>query len=376
MANNVKAGRPYLPNLEPIIAAGIDPKTGLPIKLANGLDCNLKSGIKTLLRILDEANAVNRFTWYNLPCNITSQELERMLYYKGQLCFFYSEPLDEFYFMPYALASDSDTGTGIDYYGRYRVVHPIPFTNGTTAEDMVMYKKQLDYLSTVKLNVLYDVPLEPVDPYKSCVLVHDYTKQLSQTSIPRQILQEPVLDVMSDCLPFMRTALQNSTGVLGMKVNSQDEQSNVKAANDSINRAALVGQRYIPIIGNIDFQELAGNDTAKAEEFLLAMQSLDNFRLSLYGLDNGGLFQKKSHVLEAEQAMNAGHVKSVLEDGLAIRQHMCDIANAIWGIGISCEISESAIAMDMNMDGIAGDDFDQSGSEPGQQMEVPADDVE
>lgn len=373
MANNPykpNVGKSALYDLDTLIQAGIDPKTGLPKKMGNGADCNLKSGIKALLRILDEANAVNRFTWYNLPCNITSQELERLLYYKGQLCFFYCEPLEQFFFMPYAL-----DGT-IDFYGRYNRIHPVPMANGTTEEEKRQYGQQMDYLSTLKLDVLYDIPLEPVDPYNTCVLLHDYTKQLSQTVISRQILQEPVLDVMSDCLPFMRTALQNSTGVLGMKVNSQDEQSNVKAANDSINRAALVGQRYIPIIGNIDFQELAGNEVAKAEEFLLAMQSLDNFRLSLYGLDNGGLFQKKSHMLESEQAMNAGHVKSVLEDGLAIRQHMCDIANSIWGIGISCEISESAIAMDMNMDGIAGDDFDQSGSEPGQQPEVPVNDME
>lgn len=370
MANSTKP-KAGIYDINTLIQAGINPKTGLPMKLDGNIDCQLKSGVKTVLRILDEQNAVNRYTWYNLPCNITSQELERLLYYKGQLAFFYCEPLEQFYFMPYAL-----DGT-IDFYGRYNRIHPVPMANGTTDAEKQAYKAQMDYLSTLKLNVLYDIPLEDIDPYKSCVLLHDYTKQLSQTIISRQILQDPILDVMSDCLPFMRTALQNSTGVLGMKVNSQDEESNVKAANDSVNRAALTGQRYIPIVGAVDFQELAGNEVAKAEEFLLAMQSLDNFRLSLYGLDNGGLFQKKSHMLESEQAVNAGHVKSVLEDGLAIRQHMCDIANAVWGIGISCEISESSIAVDMNMDGIAGDDFDQSGSEPGQQSEeVPVNDME
>lgn len=366
MANN-----PYKPNLgksaiydiNTLIQAGINPKNGLPIKAGSIEEGQLKTGIKTVLRILDEQNAVNRYIWYNLPCNITSQELERLLYYKGQLCFFYCEPLEQFFFMPYAL-----DGT-IDFYGRYNRVHPVPMANGTTEAEKQAYKSQMDYLSTLKLDVVYDVPMEPVDPYTTCVLLHDYTKQLSQTVISRQILQEPILDIMSDCLPFMRTALQNSTGVLGMRVNSQDEQSNVKAANISINNAALNGQRYIPILGNIDFQGLSDGEVAKAEEFLLAMQSIDNFRLSLYGLDNGGLFQKKSHMLESEQAMNAGHVKSVLEDGLSIRQHMCDIVNSIWGVGMSCEISESAIGVDFNMDGMAGDDFDQSGTTPGQQSE-------
>lgn len=347
-------------DLQTLIQAGIDPKTGLPVKVVNGLPSKLKEGIKALFRIIDEQDAVTRYTWYNLPCNITSQELERLLYYKGQLAFFYCEPLEQFFFMPYAL-----DGT-IDFYGRYNRIHPVPMANGTTEEEKKIYGAQMDYLSTLKLDVLYDIPLEPVDPYKSCVLVHDYTKQMSQTVISRQVLNDPLLDVMSDTLPLMRTALFNSSGVLAMRVNSQDEQSNVRAANQAIDTAVLNGQRYIPVLGNIDFQELAGGETAKAEEFLMALQSLDNLRLSTHGLDSGGLFQKKAHVLESENSMNAGHARSALDDGLMIRQHMCDIANAIWGIGMSCEISESALMMDKNMDGMAVDNQDMSGV-PGEQ---------
>lgn len=370
MANKNRPRGPYLPNLEPILATGIDPKTGLPMKIAQGIQSELKGGVKALFRIIDEQDAVTRYTWYNLPCNITSQELERMIYYRGQLAFFYFEPLDQFFFMPYTLTSDSGLGTGLDFYGRYRVISPIPFVNGTAAETKSQYKAQMEVLSGIKLNVLYDIPLEPVDPYKSAVLVHDYTKQLSQNIIPRQVLNDPLLDVMSETLPLMRTALFNSSGVLAMRVNSQDEQGNVKAANQAIDSAVLNGQRYIPVLGNIDFQELAGGDTAKSEEFLMALQSLDNLRLSTHGLDSGGLFQKKAHVLESENSMNAGHARSALDDGLMIRQHMCDIANAIWGIGMSCEISESALMMDKNMDGMAVDNQDMSGVQGEQPQEV------
>ena len=355
-------------DLQTLVQAGIDPKTGLPLKFTQGVLSKLKDGIKALFRIIDEQDAVTRYTWYNLPCNITSQELERLIYYKGQLAFFYCEPLDQFFFMPYAL-----DGT-IDFYGRYNRIHPVPMANGTTEEEKKLYGAQMDYLSTLKLDVLYDIPLEPVDPYTSCVLVHDYTKQMSQTVISRQVLNDPLLDVMSDTVPLMRTALFNSSGVLAMRVNSQDEQSNVKAANQAIDAAVLNGQRYIPVLGNIDFQELAGGETAKAEEFLMALQSLDNLRLSTHGLDSGGLFQKKSHMLESENSMNAGHARSALDDGLMIRQHMCDIANAIWGIGMSCEISESALMMDKNMDGMAVDNQDMSGV-PGEQPQEVVEDV-
>lgn len=364
MANRSN-GTPYLPNIGPFISAGINPKTGLPFKLDNS--CNYKSALKAVLRILDEQNAVTRYRWYNLPCELTSQELERMLYYKGQVCLFYYEPLDKFFFMPYAL-----DGT-IDFYGRYNRIHPVPMAEGQSDTDRALFDKQRDLLSTIKLDVVYDVPLEPVDPFSTCVLLHDYTKQMSETVISRQVLQDPLLDIMSECVPLLRTAMFNSSGVTAMRVNSEDEQSNVRAANQSIDLAALNGQRYIPVVGTLEFQELAAGDTLKAEEFLITMQSLDNLRLSLYGLENGGLFQKKSHMLEAEQQMNAGHAKSPLDDGLMIRQHMCDVANAIWGIGISCEISETALGMDRDGDMEASDEQDQSGVPGEQPQEVEYD---
>lgn len=52
-------GKPYLPNLEPIWAAGINPKTGLPMKFSSTV--TLKEDIKKQLRLVDEQDAVNRY---------------------------------------------------------------------------------------------------------------------------------------------------------------------------------------------------------------------------------------------------------------------------------------------------------------------------
>ena len=84
------------------------------------------------------------------------------------------------------------------------------------------------------------------------------------------------------------------------------------------------------------------------------MQGLDNYRLSLYGLDNGGLFQKRSGMLEAEQEMNQGNVGLILQDSLKQRQDACDIINSVWGLGIWCDVSETVINVDTNGDGLAG----------------------
>lgn len=341
--------------------AGIDPKTGLPIKM-DLLPTVLKDNIKKQLRILDEQNAINRYTWYNLPNGLNGQLIERILYYKGQAAFFYMESDGNFYFLPYAL-----DGT-IDVYGRFKGITPVQF-NGTASDS-----KGNPWIKGLTKKPVYDVNEEiDYDTFvDGCVLLHDYSNQISQTNISRQVLQDPLLDAMAEAFPMARTALIANSGVKGMRVNDENQYSNVKAASRSITNAALCGDPWIPIVGNVEFQDLTNGTPLKAEEFLLYMQGLDNFRLSLYGLKNGGLFQKKAHMLEAEQEMNNGTTGLVYQDGLTIRQRFCDIVNAIWGLGIWCEASESVIGIDRNNDMMIGDNQDQSGL-PGEQPETGGD---
>ena len=83
--------------------------------------CDFKGEIKKNLRVLDEQNAIHRYVWYDLPPGLDGELIERMLYLRGQLAFFYLEPLNRFYCLPYALAGD------IDVYGRYLKITPLIF---------------------------------------------------------------------------------------------------------------------------------------------------------------------------------------------------------------------------------------------------------
>ena len=87
----------------------------------------------------------------------------------------------------------------------------------------------------------------------------------------------------------------------------------------------------------------------------MAMTALDNLRLSTYGIDNGGLFLKQAHTLQAEADMAAPNIKSVYQDRLSIRQNFCNIVNSIWGLGIWCEASEAVVKQDLDGDGVAYD---------------------
>ena len=306
---------PVMIDLDTYYAMGIDPKTGLPLKAvaSNSLEYNMKPELKKTLRIMDEQDAVNRFKWTGLEkYSIDTQLMERILYYRGRAMLFKIQ--DKFYFLPYALDGS------IDVYGRFTGTTPLPFGGGTTDNE----KKAKPWIQGLVKKPVYSLEEELTDdPESYCVLLNDYTPQISQSIIPRCQLQEPYLEFMADCLPFCRTALLNGTGVSAMRVNTEDEQSNVSAASRLVNRAALTGQKWIPIVGQIDFQDLTGANIAKAEEFLLSMQSVDNIRLSMYGIGDGAIFEKKAHMLETEAENNQSSTNLIMADCYENRKRFC-----------------------------------------------------
>lgn len=356
-------GQPTIPDINTLLQAGIDPKTRLPIKLG-GTPCNLKRDIKIQLRIKDEQDAVNRFKWYNTGLDLSSQEIERMLYHKYELAFFYFEPLEKFMLLPFALNG------GLDIYGRYQYITPVPYTFGSPDDTKKIQKAQSDMLGKLKLKVIYDVQL-PEDYIKedgeldinkmkelvtnSAVIIKDYTPQFNQNNaIARGLMQESLLDVMAECIPYMRTNLKNATGVKGMRVSNESDYNNVLLANKSFTDAALNGDQNIPIVGNLEFQELTNGAATDSLQFLQALQGLNNFRLSLYGLENTGLYEKNAYVNNLQSGIS--NVGLSLEDCKTQRQRACNIINSIWGINIWSDISEVVSGIDMNADGVNYDE--------------------
>jgi len=357
-------GKPIIPDIKTLVQAGFKLEDVKGLKKAISLllrqqDPDLKPNARRLFRIIDEQRAVNRYKWSGLPRGLSSQELERLLYYRYALCFFYFKATGEFYFLPYAL-----NGT-IDFYARFNYVTPVPFAEQEDDKKTEGYKIKQKALQELKLKVVKDVVVdlnEITEEFltNSCVLLRDYTNQLGQKEIARWALHDHLLDLEADTLCFLRTNLLLATGIVGLKVPDADSASEADLAGAQFYTAAVKGNPYVAVTANIqkDFQELQPNSTTKASEYFLAMQSIDNMLLSAYGIENAGLFQKKAHTLESENAVNATNVSLVMQDGLAQRQHFCNIVNSIWNLGMWCEISENVVGADTNGDGVAYDETD------------------
>jgi hypothetical protein len=349
MANNAK-----LPDFKTYIQAGIDPKTKLPLKMGQSPE-QLKENEKKLLRILDEQEAINRYVWYNLPSGLTSQQLERMLYYKYSLMFFFkdTDKGGEFFCLPYALDGD------IDVYGRFNKVTPCIFGGpGKTDKDDV-------WIEGLNFNVVKEVALdfnEVADNYENgCVLIRDYTQQYGELGISRQVLQDSLIDTLAEAIPLARTNMIANSGVTAMRVNDESAVPNVMAANQSIEHAALSGQYLIPISSPIEFQDITNKGRASlSQDFMVYLEALNNHRLSFLGIDSTGTYQKSTYVNQVQSANANTAISLVLNDGLLQRQRACDLINSIWGLGVWCTLNESLIG-DINMDGVPLEQLDQSG---------------
>lgn len=336
-------GKPTLPDASTLSALGLSADCKRPLIYSPYKEAFVKQ-----LRIMDEQQFLARYKWEHLPPGLNENLMERILYYRGRAMFFYVEQENKFYFLPFTFSKS------IDVYGRFRECTPLPFTGSSTTDEA-----NKGILSEEKREPLYDFQLENMtwkDYTGKCVICYDYSQQLSQTILPRQQLNETIIDYEADMLPYMHTALMNATGVTGMRVNSDDEQAQVKVASLGVQNAALNGMKWLALTGRVDFQDLGQASASNAQEYLLAMQSMDNFRQMGMGLGDGTLFQTRSHMLQTQADMAIGRVDGIYQDGLNRRQEFCNLVNSLFGLGIWCDVSEQATGYDQNMDGLVGDE--------------------
>lgn len=332
-----------IPDISSLVAAGIDPKTRLPLKLLGRKD-SLEPGLKKLLRIKDESEAINRYSWWNTGLTINSNMLERFLYYKYKLGFFYFN--GGFWVMPVTL---SGAGT-LDFYNLENEVTPVPFNDSASAE-------QKKVLSSMRLKVVKEPMLTPSiqDFENSCVILRDYTPQGDINSgIPRATLQDAIIALEATILPYMRTNLMNNTGIIGVKISDQQEANDIIEAANSIDEAAKNGTPWIPLMQKLDRQPLNNGGSSDSTSYLQAYQAIDNLRQSFLGVNKSGIYDKSQYVNASQTAMNVPS-SFPLTDGLKLRQDACNIINSIWPLGIWCEISETAACTDLNGDNLADD---------------------
>lgn len=307
---------------------------------------NWTDKIKQALRVRGQSEFYTRFIWKNLPNGIDGQELERMLYYRAFVGLFYDKEFG-FLFLPVKQATKPNSNS-IGFRGRWKYAEPVPFNGAGEDKKQDEQRNKTDRLVLATIGpkeIQWDIPFveSKEDAIKtmenSCVLLYDYTPQISQIPLSREELENPFYDGEVEIIKMIRTASLNSTGVVWIRVNTEAEADLMRNQFKIYDDMILNGTRYLCVASTTEMQEGSTKSTAQMQEFWASWQSLENLRQSCIGLGNDGVQQKSQYQNIQEQSLDNIGNSPVLLDGWLQRVKFCTIANALWGLNIGVEVA-------------------------------------
>lgn len=299
------------------------------------------------LEIHQFQQAIRKYRWSELPKGMDATMIERILYYRGQLCVFKIE--DNYYTLPYALQGE------IDVYGRYVAISPLTY-NGSINTDNEGNKSMGDgvWIQGLELRVCYE--LLSVDN-KETVILRDYSNGNSQYTIPRYIVNRTHIQDLADILVLIHVNLINSAVLYSVNAKDEGQKESIELEYSTMESELLENEKRVFVItapSGVD--TLFSGKQLDSQAYWECFVSLDNLRENMMGIENTGIFKKKERELRLNVEMEAGNAHLVYQDGLYQRQTFCEIFNALFGENIWCEESEVMSMSDNDNDGNVDDE--------------------
>lgn len=295
---------------------------------------NLKyDSLYSIVRHQNMIETYERYRWINIPFGLTQDLIERVLFFRGKGVFYYNDKIDKFQFLPFALNGN------IDEYGRYLKCNTLPFTGVDTLDGKTEKHPRLVYED---LKIVYDLPYneETLGYYKNKktvgIILNDNSLSIGQQPIIRSNFVQPVLHLLATLIQIINTAMYGGADHNLIQVENESEYESINAQIDAINFDILKGKRFTPIVGKLPIQPLKTSTSADLEGLFNTFNSLTNFLKSITGVANPGVFDKKAHLLQEEQALNGSNADDVYYNGLRLRQEFCLMVQAYYNYPIWC----------------------------------------
>lgn len=334
------------------IAAGINPGKGI-LKYGNSIDQNgnavapnaLKynldySSLFEIMRQQNQTETYERYMWIDLPPGLTQDLIERVLFFRGKGVFYFNDKVEKFQFLPFAL-----NGL-IDEYGRYLKVNTLPFT-GMSEEPKNKKSKKLIPAVYENLDIVYDLPFTE-EAFKDIqngktvgIILNDSSLGISQQPIIRSNHVRPILHLLATLIQIINTAMFGCADHNAVNLQSESELESFNQQVDAINQDILKGRRFTGIVGQFPITPLKTGSTANLEGLFNTFNSLNNLLKSITGIANPGVFDKKAHLLQEEQALNGSNADDIYYNGLRMRQEFCLMVQAYYNYPIWCESKRS-----------------------------------
>lgn len=303
----------------------------------NPLDSNLNyDSLFSIMRQQNMTETFERYMWINVPFGITADIIERLLFFRGKAVLYFNDKVKKFQFLPFALNGI------IDEYGRFTRCNTLPFTGVDTSDDSKK-KKAVQDLVYEELPLVYDLPyseelLSNIKKRQTVgIILNDSSLGISQQPIIRSNYVKPVLHLMATLMQIINTAMFGNADHNLIQVESESELDSINMQINAINFDILKGKRFTPIVGKLPITPLKTTNSSDLEGLWNTFNSLNNFLKSITGVANAGVFDKKAHLLQAEQSLNGSNADDIYYNGLRVRQEFCLMVQAYYNYPIWCQ---------------------------------------
>lgn len=261
-----------------------------------------------MLTAKDLVLCANRFVWKGLPINLTSQQLEAMLYQWGTLCMFENDN-GELVFARYTAIGD------LNPYGLLDKVQPIDMAGNAYG------------VARAVIHSASQGEIKPDD--KVCIIINDYTtftqftNEMSRYAINTATTIKDQVTVHSQLMTNIFVSVKKALALC-----ETEEQKNV--VTQQVNAMLDPSKIIVPISATrgkngkgleMPIELFNFNNTFDTQNYCQTIDYYDKLRRSFNGIPSPDTFEKKERKITAEAEDTSVHTNLVLLDGLLQRQN-------------------------------------------------------
>lgn len=264
---------------------------------------------------MDFEQATGRYIWRDLPEGIESHLIETMLYFRGSLAGVFNG--GKLKILPYA-----NQGS-INEYGIPTSVKLLTF-NGTSADENKPYGKGTAYPVSSNIEIKEG----------GAVLLYDrFPVSRSGLVSPRFIINSAIIELEAEIISRIKSNIKNSDKKV---VFYADDDAQKTAFQKAINEAYEADSPFVVVVrgsnkwGKENTDYMHGEVGLKAQELFESWQSVNNIRVMSEGIVNGGAFEKKERVVNAEVEDESSQTSLILNSGLVVRKLFLEQMKLAW----------------------------------------------
>lgn len=269
-----------------------------------------KSAYEDYLITKDIMLCSNRYEWKNIPINLTSQQIEALLYQYGSLCMFENDN-GELMITPFAKVGE------LNFYGQLDKVQPIDLSG-----------KAYDVIRTVISSTTANVP----ETEKVAIIINDYTSfvqisnELSRYHINKSTTIKDQVFVYSQLLTNMIVSVKKAIALC-----ESEEQRDVITKQAKVllnpNQPIVAVSTNKDKNGNLELpvQLFNFNNTFDTQNYTQTIEFYDKTRRNYNGIASPDTFEKKERKIVAESEDTNLHTQIILYDGLIQRKNALEL---------------------------------------------------